>query len=181
MSKNTGTRDGIHLKTVFNIHRFEDLDQRIARRGGAGYNYDRLSLIRKPFEVSQFGPNLALNEGLTALLNLLIGASETAFSNANAYTGVGDSSTSESASQTGLQATTNKLYKAMDSSYPQISNQQVIFRSTYSTSDANFAWNEFTVASGNSDSSDNLNRKVSAQGTKTNSQTWVLTVTLTAS
>src|SRR3990172_13010992 len=52
--------------------------------------------------------NVLLTEGITALQNLLIGGTETAFNNANSYIGVGDSSTAESAAHTGLQASTNK-------------------------------------------------------------------------
>ena len=133
------------------------------------------------FEKNEFDGNLLLNEGITALLNLLTGAAETAFSNANAYIGVGDSNTAAAAAQTGLQASTNKLYKAMETSYPSISNQTVTFRSVFESSDANFDWNEFTVASGNSDASDNLNRKVSAQGTKASGQTWTVDLQITFS
>jgi hypothetical protein len=133
----------------------------------------------KPFEVSEFGENLLLNEGITALQNLLIGAAETAFNNANSYLGVGDSNTAENATQTGLQAATNKLYKAMEAGYPQISAQKTTWRAVFGSAEANWAWNEFTVANGNSDAADNLNRKVSAQGTKTAGQTWTLDLEIT--
>lgn len=122
-----------------------------------------------------------LNEGITALLNLLTGGAETAYSNANAYIGVGDSSTAFAASQTALQAASNKLYKAMVASYPAISGQTVTFRASFGSSEGNFAWNEFTVANGNSDSADNLLRVVSAQGTKASGQTWVVDINLTFS
>lgn len=123
--------------------------------------------------------NLLLNEGITRLLNLLIGGGGTVFSNANAFIGVGDSTTAESASQTGLSASTNKLYKAMQSGYPQISAQTVTFRAQFTGSEANFAWNEFTVSNGNSDASENLNRKVAPNGTKANGQTWTVDVAIT--
>lgn len=125
--------------------------------------------------------NLLLNEGITALINLLIGAAETAFSQANAYLGVGDSATAATAAQTGLQAASNKLYKACDASYPQVSGQTVTWRAIFGSAEANFAWNEFTVASGNSDAADNLNRKVSSQGTKASGQTWTLDLDITFS
>ncbi len=154
----------IRHKTIWRIRRY---------RNDKDFKKDR------PFEVSEFDGNLLLNEGITALQNLLIGAAETAFNNANSYLGVGDSSTAESASQTGLQAATNKLYKAMEATYPQISAQKTTWRSVFGSSEANWAWNEFTVASGNSDAADNLNRKVSAQGTKTAGQTWTLDLEIT--
>ena len=125
--------------------------------------------------------NLLLNEGITALANLLTGAAETAFNNANSYIGVGDSSTAADAAQTGLQATTNKLYKAMEAGYPQISGQTITWRAVFTGTEANFDWNEFTVANGNSDTATNLNRRVSAQGTKASGQTWTVDVQITFS
>lgn len=132
-----------------------------------------------PFEVVYVDNNLALNEGIAAVANLITGAAETAFNNPNAYLGVGDSTDTAVASQTGLQAATNKLYKAMNATYPQISGQTIIWRSTFLTTEANFDWREVTVANGNSDSADNLNRKVSTIGTKTSSMEWTLELRIT--
>jgi len=139
------------------------------------------------YEVSEFEGNVALTEGMAALCNLLIGAAETAFSQANSYVGVGDSNTAEDRSHTGLQAATNKLYKACDARYPTITDggggdagkKIVTWRGVFGSTDANWAWEEFTVASGNSDAADNLNRKISSQGTKTSGQTWTLDVAVT--
>jgi hypothetical protein len=133
------------------------------------------------YEVSIVDGNLALNEGIQELLDLLCGLGGTAFSNANARIGVGDSSTAASASQTGLQASTNKLYKAMDATFPSRASQTMTWQATFGSSEANFAWNEFTVANGSSDASKNLNRKVSSQGTKTAGQVWTIQVTITPS
>lgn len=133
----------------------------------------------KPYEIAEINGNVLLNEGITALLNLLTGGAETAFSNANSYIGVGDSATAAAATQTGLQAASNKTYKAMSATYPLISNQTVTFRAVFGTTDANYVWAEFTIASGNSDAADNLNRVVSAQGTKASGQTWTADCSLT--
>jgi hypothetical protein len=142
---------------------------------------DRLS-GRKPFESKILDGNLLLNDGINELWTLVAGGGGTAFNNANSYLGVGDSSTAESATQTGLQAATNKLYKAMDTGYPTYgTSQKITFRSTFGGSDANFAWNEFTAANGNSDAAKNLNRKTSSQGTKTSGQSWQLTLEITLS
>ena len=124
---------------------------------------------------------LPFNEGIGEHIDLMCGIGGTAFSNANAYLGVGDSSVAEGATQTDLQASTNKLYKAMSSGFPSRSNQTVTFQSVFGSGDANFAWNEFTVANGSSGSAKNLNRKVSAQGTKTSGQTWTLSLAITFS
>lgn len=131
---------------------------------------------------SEIEGNLLLNEGIAELWDLVIASgTPTAFSNANAYIGVGDSSTAAAASQTGLQASTNLAYAAMESGYPSRTNQTVTWRAVFGTSVANFAWNEFTVANGNSNSGDNLNRVVSAQGTKASGQTWTVDVSIALS
>lgn len=143
------------------------------------YENDQARAEDRPYEVVKFEGNVLLNEGITALQNLLTGAAETNFGNSNAYLGVGDSNTAAAASQTGLQAATNKLYKAMEATYPQISAQTTTWRSEFGSSEANFDWNEFTVANGNSDAADNLNRLVSAQGTKASGQTWTLDLAIT--
>lgn len=132
------------------------------------------------YEEVVFDGNLLLNEGITRLLNLLTGTTTNPYNNANARLGVGDSATAESAAQTDLQASTNKLYKAMEATYPTITSQSVAFRSVFGSSEANWAWQEFSVDNG-SGPGENLNRKVSSQGTKASGQTWTLTLTITFS
>ena len=129
---------------------------------------------------SVFYQNVLLNEGITTLLNLLTGETEVAFSNTNAYLGVGESTTAAAAGQTDLQGA-SKTYKAMEASYPSISGQTVTFRSVFGSDDANNAWQEFTVANGSSGAADNLNRKVDDQGTKASGQTWTLDLAITFS
>ncbi len=136
----------------------------------------------EPYEVSRVEGNLLLNEGIGEMWDLICGlGSPTAFSNANARIGVGDSNTAASASQIGLQAATNKTYKAMETGYPQRSNQTVTFRAVFGSTDANYAWNEFTVVNASSDTGKNLNRLVSDQGTKASGQTWTVDVAITLS
>jgi len=136
----------------------------------------------RPYEVLEFQGNLMLNEGINELWTILCSAGGTKFDSTNAYLGVGDSSAAENATQTGLQATTNKLYKGMMATYPTYgTSQKATWKASFGSAEANFAWNEFTVANGNSDAAKNLNRKVSAQGTKTSGQTWELTFEITLS
>lgn len=113
------------------------------------------------------------------------GQALTFFNNAQAAIGVGDSTTAAAATQTDLQAATNKLRVAMDSTYPQHTDAttsgaaSIIFRSTFSTAQANWAWQEWIVAnSATAGTGRALNRKVESLGTKTSSSTWTLTVTL---
>lgn len=123
--------------------------------------------------------NLLLNEGIQLLLDLLIGAGGTVYSNANAQLGVGDSATAESASQTDLQAATNKTWKAMNATFPSRASQTLTFQSDFLTGDANYVWNEGSIRNGAA-ADKNLNRKVASLGTKTVG-TWTLTGTVTVS
>lgn len=134
------------------------------------------------YEKNVINGNLLLNEGITEFLNLLTGGAATAFSNANARLGVGDSTVAAAATQTALQASTNKLYKTMEAGYPAVTNQSVTFRSVFGSAEANFAWEEFSVMNGADETTArNLNRRVSAQGTKASGQTWQLDLTITFS
>lgn len=125
--------------------------------------------------------NLLVNTGLTDIGNGLTSAGlATPYTNANANIGVGDSSTAAATSQTDLQAASNKLRKAMDATYPTVSNGVYTFRSTFATSDANFAWAEWAVFNASS-TGRMLNRAVASLGTKTSAQSWQFTVTITIS
>ena len=131
---------------------------------------------------TEWDGNVGLNEGLAELIDLGFGlGSPTAFDTTNGYLGVGDSSTGENASQTGLQAPTNKLYKIFDDTYPSRTGQTVEARATFGTDEANFAWEEYTIANGSSDSAVNLNRKTASKGTKASGETWTLSVSVTLS
>lgn len=124
--------------------------------------------------------NLLLNEGIAEMWDLVIAAgSPTAYNNANAQIGVGDSSTAEANTQTDLQAATNKLFKGMNATYPQRSNQTVSWQSDFTTGEANWAWNEWSIRNGAS-ADKNMNRKVQSLGTKS-SGTWTLTAQVTLS
>lgn len=120
------------------------------------------------------------NGGRDYFAAAIVGNAVTPFNNANSSIGVGDSATVFAVTQADLVATTNKLRKAMDATYPTIATNVLTFRSTFGTADANFAWNEWgvfntTAATGGT----MLNRKVEALGTKPNTQTWQFTVTIT--
>lgn len=139
----------------------------------------------RPYETVIGTPQLLTYGGASALWHRLIGGtSVTAFDSANAYLGVGDSNTAASAEDTDLKATTNKLRKGMDATYPQhtdgtvAGSASIVFRATFGTEDANFGWEEWGLFNAESGGR-MLNRKVESLGTKTASASWVLTVTLT--
>jgi len=133
----------------------------------------------KHYSISEFEGNVLLNEGISRLHLLLTGGGGANYGNAAAYLGVGDSATAADATQTALQAATNKLWKAMEATYPTYAAQVSTWRSVFGSADANYAWNEFTVVNASTDSGDNLLRKVSAQGTKASGQVWTLDLAVT--
>lgn len=133
-----------------------------------------------PYEVIEHRGNLLLNEGINELWTILCSAGGTKFDNTNAYIGVGNSTDAAAAAQTGLQGGST-AYKGMDASYPTYgTSQKATFRATFGAAEGNFAWEEWTVANGNSDAAKNLNRKVESLGTKSGGS-WQLTVEISLS
>ncbi|MBT0160678.1 hypothetical protein G4O51_11930 [Candidatus Bathyarchaeota archaeon A05DMB-2] len=175
--------DKVGWKSLWTITKFKDEDGVIAEmlRGGA-----RIEDVVKQFPEAFLGEerlegNIALNEGLQALIDLLAGLNTvTKWDNANARLGVGDSNAAESASQTGLQGA-SKTFKAMDTGYPQRTNQTCEWRATFGSSDANYSWQEFTVVNAAGDTGQNLNRKVADKGTKASGESWTLSLQITFS
>lgn len=149
------------------------------------FNQESL-LAERPDDVLVVEGNALLSEGINTLWTLVCGGVATAFSNATAHIGVGDGDTAVDKTQTGLQGT-NKIYKPMDTGYPQFgSNDKVVFKSTFGPDDANFVWKEWSVANGDGTSNDtttviNLNRKVEPMGEKYAGSTWVITVEISLS
>lgn len=149
--------------------------------------------VSQPFETVEKEGNLLVIGGASVQWQTLIGNGTstagqalTFYNNANAAIGVGDSTTAAADTQTDLQAATNKLRKAMDATYPQhtdttgtAGSKSVTFKSTFATTDANWAWQEWGIFnSATAGIGRMLNRKVESLGTKTSAATWVLTITL---
>jgi hypothetical protein len=131
---------------------------------------------------SVFEGNVLLNEGINNVLWPLVlnTASPSPYDNANARIGVGDGTTAATASQTGLQGT-NKTFKGMDTGYPSSGSQKATWQSTFTGTEANHGWQEFTVVNAVDDTGDNLNRRVSDQGSKAEGQEWILVLEITLS
>ncbi|MBL7487088.1 hypothetical protein [Frankia sp. AgW1.1] len=143
-----------------------------------------------PFEVVHGDGNLLMYGGASCLWEALIGNGTatsaqtlTYFNSSNAYIGVGDSNTAEAATQTDLQASSNKTRKAATPTHTDGTSSgsaSVTFAATFSTSDSNYVWAEWAIF--NSASGGRmLNRKVASLGTKTSAASWSLSVTLTLS
>ena len=152
------------------------------------------SVVGPAEECAEIQGNLLLNEGIQRLEDMTMIATVTSnqvagnpWSNANAYTGVGDSNTAEAATQVELQAASNRWYNAMNATYPSRSNQTVSFQSDFTSAQANYVWAEWAIAAGatspgalGGSGTINLNRKVAALGTKSTG-TWTLTAQITFS
>lgn len=131
-----------------------------------------------PYEVVTDSQNIILDAGANEMLKLICGTGGTSYSNANAKIYVGNNSTAENASQTGVIASgSERAYANMDSGYPVVDGRTVTFRATFGDGSANFVWNEASVTNGTGVGSIALNRKVSAMGTK-NGGTWTLQMTV---
>jgi hypothetical protein len=131
-----------------------------------------------PYEVLE-GDNLLLTAGATALWNRLAGlGAVTAFDGVNGRMCVGSSPTAASVGQTDLLGA-SKTRKVFDAA-PTISTNSFTAVTTFTTADANHAWEEAGIANAASGGV-LLNRVTQSFGTKTSSVQWVLTGVLTAS
>ncbi len=131
--------------------------------------------------------NLLLNGGIQNLLDLLCNIGSVTDYGTGSYIGVGTSTTTASASQTGLQAGTSaRDYQGMQATFPSRSGQTMTWKSVWGSADGNFAWEEWSIRSassgtGGEDTGTALNRKVASLGTKASGSEWTLTVTITVS
>jgi len=142
---------------------------------------DEFHQLFQPYEVIEGEGNCLLNTGIDEMWDLVTGAvsgTDHIYDNSHAQIGVGDSNTAANATQTDLQAATNKTYKGMESGYPTSTSQKATFKASFSSSEANYAWEEWVVKQ--STSSICLNRKVESLGTKSTG-TWTLEVEISLS
>jgi hypothetical protein len=176
-------KDKVSWRSVWRIAKFKDENgviEDMLRKGAAVED-----VIRKYPEaficIDEFDGNIALNEGLGELIDIICGlGTPTKWDATHAYLGVGDSNAAEAATQTGLQGT-NKTFKAMDTGYPVRTNQTAEWRATFGSADANYRWYEYTVVNAADDTGKNLNRKVADKGTKNIGETWTLSLQITFS
>ncbi len=150
----------------------------------------------EPDEVVVRKYNLLMYGGASCLWQCLIGngtvtagASLTYFNNAQAGIGIGDSTTSPVATQTNLQASTNKLRVAMSSTYPIHTDGVIVgaatitFQGSFSSGQANYAWNEVALFNSTTDGVGRmLNRLAPSGGFGTKaSGTWTMAIAITLS
>lgn len=118
------------------------------------------------------------NAGRNHVASDLIGEAVTAYNNANAFLGSGDSTTAFAATQTDLQAASNKVRIAMSATFPTRATNVLSFRSLFDTGDANWAWQEWGLFNA-STAGTMFSRKVESLGTKTSAQQWQLSCDIT--
>ncbi len=123
--------------------------------------------------------NLMLNEGIDVIFDLI-----TENNDANYYTnllarvGVGNDNTAALATQTGLLGGST-AFEAMEVGFPNLATaQRVDFKGSFADGIAEFAWEEFTVDNGNV-ANHNLQRLVSAKGTKSPGEVWTAEIQIT--
>jgi hypothetical protein len=130
-------------------------------------------------QFTEIDRNLLCKNGLNNLWKLLATTGGVQYANANAYIGVGTSTTAANIADTALGA--GAVYQAMESSYPAISGtnyETCTWRALYGSDAANQAWNEFGIFT--SDTGANmLNHVISAQGTKQSGQQWQVDMAIT--
>lgn len=120
----------------------------------------------------------ATNAGAVVVAAMMIGEATTDLNAANAYIGVGDSATAFAASQTDLQAATNKLRKGMNATYPQRASGVITLQTTFIETEAVWTWAEWGVFNAVS-SGTMFSRLVQALGVKPNTELWRLTISWT--
>ena len=130
-----------------------------------------------PYEVVP-SQNMVLTAGANALWNRFAGlGAVTAFDAANGRLCVGNGTASAAAGQTDLQGS-SKFRKVFDAA-PTISGGAFMATATFTTADANFAWEEAGVANAGAGGV-LFDRVVQSYGVKTSASQWVLSATLQA-
>lgn len=110
------------------------------------------------------------------------------FGSTGAYIHVGSSTAAFASNQNSMQST-GATPKAMDSGYPKRNDGStstapniLIYRATFTTSEANYPWEEFGIKNTTATSTGTgtlFQRALSSLGTKANTQSWQFTVAIT--
>lgn len=181
-------KEQAHYKAVWRIYKF------VGDYPGMPVE-DILAAGVKPYDVLEFEGNCLLNDGINNIVwPAVAGASYTPINTTDGCIGVGDSNTAAVASQTGLQASTNRQW-VIATSVTQGSSQQIVIQASFGSTYGNFQWLEICAGSTTTPGSlpstgatppataHVLNRLVPAggMGTKVSGTTWVATLTITLS
>jgi len=174
-------KKGLSLKTILKIYTLEDPTGKVMK--AHLNNMDPRLIVKKykEFIVEEFEKegNVILKEGANYIFRAIAGQAPTPyFDEINAYIGVGDSSEPADKTQTGLLGL-NVYYKKVQSGYPIIDEDSILYSAFYGSNEANFFWNELSIANGPSNDAVNLNRIVEPVGLKLFPQIRVAFITIT--
>ena len=148
---------------------------------------ERLKFLEdnKPYEVKEIEGNLLLDEGMDLLFSLATGQGGTAFAEATAQLGVGNSSTAAARTQVDLQGASSD-WQGMEANFPTApaendatDGRSVKFKASFADAGSDFAWEEWSIRNDATDDK-NLNRKVESLGSKSGG-TWTLEVEISLS
>lgn len=119
-------------------------------------------------------------DGDGTLMKVISVETNTSLTLSNLYNDTGGAGASSliSPTETDL-AGASKTYKGMEATFPSSASQKATFKSSFGSSDANYAWEEWVVKQVTSAKC--LNRKVESMGTKASGSTWTLEVDITLS
>lgn len=153
---------------------YEVYRQRLLAKGLAVHEVDiKAARGVRPFEIVQGDYNAMVDNGINALLLLLVGGGGTAYNNANARLGVGSSTTAWATTQTDLVTILSK--QAMKATYPTTGTKKQTFQSDFTGAVGDGAWQEWGIFNSATANTGMLSRKVESLGTKSGG-TWTLTV-----
>ena len=141
--------------------------------------YAKASKGIEPYETVVGDYNAMVDNGINALLLLLVGGGGTAFNTGNAYLAVGSSTVVWGTTQTALTTQLGSRMAMQSGTYPQTGTKLQTFKSDWTGSAGDGAWNEWGIFNA-STAGTMLNRKVEVLGTKSGG-TWTLTVTFALS
>lgn len=149
----------------------------------------------EPYDQIAVEGNLIMYGGAASIWDLVTGgefgagAAIAAFNAANSFIGVGNGTTSEDATVNDLQGA-SKHRELMDATYPlnpgtawtsgassDPENADCVWRSSFESADANFAWNEVALFN-DAAAGQMLNRRVFSFGTKVSGDVWTVELTL---
>jgi hypothetical protein len=185
---------------VAEVHKYFEstVQEMIAHVGREPLGHEIEDLVRRglfaPDEIHREEGNLLTTAGLNRITSLFEGAGGTVFNHADAFIGVGSSSTLAAIGDTGMGgdgSTTTAYYQPADTGYPTQSGGVINCNATFQTGNANFAWNEWgmgdasgTLTAGGAIASVGtspilINHKIASLGTKASGAIWTLQATAT--
>jgi hypothetical protein len=171
----TRIEDRAHYRTTWRIARWASEEDRRVNRT---YTEAEALALFGAAQMTEVQGNILLNEGMNQLWTILCSSGGTKYDNTNAQCGTGTSSTAENPADSALTAA---VWKGMMATFPTYGTaNKATWKSEFLSAEANQAWAEFSVRNGAS-ADLMLNRKVSAQGTKSSGQVWELTLEITLS